>query len=353
MKRREVSALLGVATAWPPALMAQITETARRIGVLSALEAENLEVQERLAAFRERLAQLGWIDGRNLRIDYRWGADGRRGRDYAAELVALGPEVILAAGGASLTPLLQITRTLSIVFANVPDPIGAGFVESLARPGGNATGFLQFEYSLSSKWPELLKEIAPGLTRAAVARDATTPFGIGQFAVIQSVAPSLGIEVSPINLHDADQTQRAVASFFSPGGLEGERVSPLCMRPEAGRRLDAVLAGSARPLAGFLGAWRTKARCFAPLDFWQIARRRCARPERQSDQDRSLRPAFNAVRGWARLHSASLSGSCSGGIWSSMPECSRPTSEKGSVNSITSSGSLTSRRHSSDLATMH
>ena len=214
-------ALMGAATAWPPALVAQTTDTARRIGVLSALEAENLEVQERLAAFRERLAQLGWIDGRNLRIDYRWGADAKRGRDYAAELVALGPEVILAAGGASLTPLLQTTRTLPIVFANVPDPIGSGFVESLARPGGNATGFLQFEYSLSSKWPELLKEIAPGLTRAAVARDATTPFGIGQFAVIQSVAPSLGIEVSPINLHDADQTQRAVASFArsSNGGL--------------------------------------------------------------------------------------------------------------------------------------
>jgi putative tryptophan/tyrosine transport system substrate-binding protein len=213
MRRREVIALMGAATAWPPALIAQTTDTARRIGVLSALEADNLEVQNRVAAFRERLAQLGWMEGRNLRIDYRWGADANRGREYAAQLVALGPEVILAAGGASLALLLQATRTLPIVFANVPDPIGSGLVDSLARPGGNATGFLQFEYSLSSKWPELLKEIAPGVTRAAVARDARTPFGIGQFAVIQSVAPSLGMEVSPINLHDAAQTQRAVASF--------------------------------------------------------------------------------------------------------------------------------------------
>jgi putative tryptophan/tyrosine transport system substrate-binding protein len=212
MRRREfVTGLAGAATAWPAALTAQAA--ARHMGVLSALGADDVQVQGRVAAFRERLAQLGWMEGRNLRIDYRWGADAERGREYAAELVALRPEVILATGGASLTPLLQVTRTVPVIFANVPDPIGSGFVESLAKPGGNATGFLLFEYSLSSKWPELLKEIAPGVTRAAVVRDAAIPFGIGQFAVIQSVAPSLGLEVSPINLRDTAQTERAVASF--------------------------------------------------------------------------------------------------------------------------------------------
>jgi putative ABC transport system substrate-binding protein len=189
--------------------------------VLSALGADNLEGQGRDAVFRERLAQLGWGEGRNLHIEHRWGANVERAHEYAAELVALGPDVILAAGGASLTALLQTTSKVPLIFANVPDPIGSGFVESLARPGGNATGFLQFEYSLSSKWPELLKEIAPGVTRAAVVRDAATPFGIGQFAVIQSVAPSLGLEVSPINLRDTAQTERAIASFArsSNGGM--------------------------------------------------------------------------------------------------------------------------------------
>jgi putative ABC transport system substrate-binding protein len=211
MRRREVIAgIMGAAATWSHA-RSQSAE--RHIGVLSAIGAENVEVQARVAAFRERLAELGWIEGRNLRIDYRWGADAERGREYAAELVGLGPEVILASGGTSLSPLLQTTRTVPIVFANVPDPVGSGFVESLARPGGNATGFLQFEYSLCSKWPELLKEIAPNLTRIAVLRDTSTPFGIGQFAVIQSVAPSLGLEVSPINVRDAAQTERAVASF--------------------------------------------------------------------------------------------------------------------------------------------
>jgi putative tryptophan/tyrosine transport system substrate-binding protein len=212
MRRREfVTGLAGAATAWPAGLTAQ--PGTRHMGVLSALGADDVQVQGRVAAFREGLVQLGWIEGRNLRIDYRWGAGAERGREYAAELVALRPEVILATGGASLTPLLQVTRTVPVIFANVPDPIGSGFVESLAKPGGNATGFLLFEYSLSSKWPELLKEIAPGVTRAAVVRDAAIPFGIGQFAVIQSVAPSLGLEVSPINLRDAAQTERAIASF--------------------------------------------------------------------------------------------------------------------------------------------
>ena len=184
--------------------------------------ADDPEAQARLAAFLQGLQQLGWTDGRNVRIDYRWAAGNADDiRKYAAELVALAPDVILAAGGSSVGPLLQATRTVPIVFAVVPDPVGAGFVDSLARPGGNATGFMQFEYSLSGKWLELLKEIAPGVTRAAVLRDPAITAGIGQFAVIQSVAPSLGVEVSPVNVRDAAEIERAVAAFArsANGGL--------------------------------------------------------------------------------------------------------------------------------------
>jgi putative ABC transport system substrate-binding protein len=216
-----LSGLIASTPAWGSLLSAQSADNARHIGVLSALRADNLDVQGRLAVFWERLAQLGWSEGRNLRVEHRWEADAKRGHEYAAELVALGPDVILATGGGSLAPLLQATSKVPIVFANVPDPVGSGFVESLVKPGGNATGFLQFEYSLSGKWPELLKEIAPAMTRAAVIRDAATPYGIGQFAVIQSVAPSLGLEVSPINLRGIAETERAIASFarFSSGGM--------------------------------------------------------------------------------------------------------------------------------------
>ena len=176
----------------------------------------------RLSAFLQVLQQLGWIDGSNVRLDYRWGlGDPNNIRKYAAELVALAPDVILSVGTTSMGPLLQTTRTVPIVFVSVADPVGAGFVDSLARPGGNATGFIQFEYSLSGKWLELLKQIAPGVTRAAVLRDPTVTSGIGQFAVIQSVAPSVGVEVSPINLRDAGEIERAVAAFArsSNGGL--------------------------------------------------------------------------------------------------------------------------------------
>jgi len=176
----------------------------------------------RLSAFLQVLQQLGWIDGSNVRLDYRWGlGDPTNIRKYAAELVALAPDVILSVGTTSMGPLLQTTRTVPIVFVSVADPVGAGFVDSLARPGGNATGFIQFEYSLSGKWLELLKQIAPGVTRAAVLRDPTVTSGIGQFAVIQSVAPSVGVEVSPINLRDAGEIERAVAAFArsSNGGL--------------------------------------------------------------------------------------------------------------------------------------
>jgi putative tryptophan/tyrosine transport system substrate-binding protein len=184
--------------------------------------ADDAEGQARLAAFLQGLQQLGWTDGRNVRIDTRWAVgDADRGRKYAAELVALAPDVILAAGTAAVGPLLQATRTVPIVFVIVLDPVGAGFVDSLARPGGNATGFINFEYSIGAKWLELLKEIAPGVTRAAVLRDPAITAGIGQFGAIQSVAPSLGVEVSPVNVRDAGEIERAVAAFArsSNGGL--------------------------------------------------------------------------------------------------------------------------------------
>jgi putative ABC transport system substrate-binding protein len=222
MRRREFIAGLGAAAAWPLAAHAQTAERMRRIGVLAGVAADDPEGQVRNAAFLQGLRQLGWTDGRNMRIEYRWAA-GSAGdlRKYAAELTALAPEVIFAAGGTSLGSLLQVTRTVPIVFAIVPDPVGSGFVESLARPGGNATGFMQFEYSLSGKWPELLKQIAPGVTRAAVLWDPTIPPGVGQFAVIQAVAPSARVDVSPINVRDATEIERGIAAFarIPNGGL--------------------------------------------------------------------------------------------------------------------------------------
>jgi putative ABC transport system substrate-binding protein len=195
----------------------------RRIGVLTGGgAADDPDAQANIAAFLQGLAQLGWTDGLNVRIDMRRSlGNADDARKYAAELVALAPDVILATGTASMAPLLQATRTVPIVFVAVADPVGAGFVDSLARPGGNATGFIQFEYSLSGKWLELLKQIAPGVTRAAVLRDAAITSGIGQFAVIQSVAPSLGVDVSPINVTDPAEIERAIAIFArsANGGL--------------------------------------------------------------------------------------------------------------------------------------
>jgi putative ABC transport system substrate-binding protein len=222
VKRREFITLIGGAAAWPLAARAQQGERMRHIGVLETLTAEDVEALARKAAFLQGLQQLGWTDGRNVRIEAR-GAQGDADqiRRHAAELVALAPDVILAGGTANVGPLLQATRTVPIVFVNVADPVGAGFVNSLARPGGNATGFIQFEYSLSGKWVELLKQIAPGVTRAAVLRDPAITAGIGQFAVIQAVAPSLGVEVSPVNVREAGEIERTVAAFAgaSNGGL--------------------------------------------------------------------------------------------------------------------------------------
>src|SRR5262249_23312419 len=183
---------------------------------------EDLDGRVRTAAFLQGLQQLGWIDGRNVRIDYRWGAgDADSMLKYAAELVGLAPDVILASGTATVAPLLQATRTVPIVFVQVTDPVGAGFVDSLAQPGGNATGFTLFEYGISGKWLELLKEIAPAVTRAAVVRDPAQTAGTGQFGAIQSVAPSVGMEVSPINMSSAGEIERAMVAFArnSNGGL--------------------------------------------------------------------------------------------------------------------------------------
>jgi putative ABC transport system substrate-binding protein len=221
MKRREFISLIGGAAAWPLAASAQQPERMRRIGVLSGPAVDDQDNKVRLAAFEQRLQQLGWTDGHNVRIDYRFAAANLENyRNYAAELVALAPHVILAPG-TSLVHMLQATRTIPIVFPIAADPVGSGLVESLSRPGGNATGFLVFEYDLSAKWLELLKEIAPGVTRAAVLRDPTAITGIGQFAVIQSVARSVGVEVSPLNLRDASETERAVTAFArsSNGGM--------------------------------------------------------------------------------------------------------------------------------------
>jgi putative tryptophan/tyrosine transport system substrate-binding protein len=224
MKRRDFMALLGgaAATAWPLAVRAQQPERMRRIGALTPLAADDPQSQSRMTAFVQGLQQLGWTDGRNVRIDTRWSAaDADRIRRNAAELVALAPDVILATGASTLAPLLQETRAVPIVFVVVTDPVGAGFVDSLARPGGNVTGFINFEYGISGKWLELLKQIAPGVTRAAVIRDPAITAGVGQFAAIQSVAPSFGVELKPVNVRDAREVERAIMDFArsSNGGL--------------------------------------------------------------------------------------------------------------------------------------
>ena len=199
MRRRQFITLLGgVAVAWPLAARAQQGGRMRRIGVLMNLGSDDAEGQARNAAFLQGLQELGWTVGRNVRIEYRWGAgDAELFRRHASELVALAPDVILASGGAVVPSLLQATRTVPIVFTGTPDPVGAGFVESLARPGGNATGFIPFEFGISGKWLELLKETAPGIKRVAVLRDTALPLGMGQLGAIQSVAPSFGGGVAP------------------------------------------------------------------------------------------------------------------------------------------------------------
>jgi putative ABC transport system substrate-binding protein len=221
MRRREFIAGVGSAAAWPALAGAQQLERMRRIGVLLSAAADDAEFQARVGAFLQQLAQLGWTDGRNVRIDIRWAtANAVEIRRHAAELAALAPDVILVNGGGSTAGvLLQVTRTVPIVFAGASDPIGAGFVPSLARPGGNATGFMTAEYSMAGKWLELLKQIAPSMTRAAVLRDPANPSGTGQFGAIQALAPSLRVEVNPVNVRDADEIEPTVAAFArSPNG---------------------------------------------------------------------------------------------------------------------------------------
>src|SRR5262245_23055079 len=219
MKRREFITLLGGATAWRRAARAQPRERMRHIGVLMPFAEDNPVGQARLAAFLEGLRQLGWADGRNVRIDSRWGADNASLN--ARELVALAPDVVMAVSSGAVAPLREVTRTVPIVFAVVADPVGAGYVENLAQPGGNVTGFLGYEYTLSGKWLELLKEIAPRVTRAAVLRDSAVAAGPAQFAVIQAVAPSLGVELRPADMRNAGEIERAITAFAgsSNGGL--------------------------------------------------------------------------------------------------------------------------------------
>jgi len=223
MRRREfLKVAAGSAGIWPLAAHAQQPEPMRRIGVLMNRAANDPDGQARLAAFKQNLQQLGWTDGGNVRVDTRWGEDDvERERRYAAELVALAPDVILASGTLSVAPLKRSSRTLPIVFVGVVDPVGGGIVDSLARPGGNATGFLVFEYSLGAKWLDLLRQIAPSVTRVAVLRDPDIPSGTAMFGVIQSAAQSVGLEVSPVGMRGAGEIERAVAEFARPahGGL--------------------------------------------------------------------------------------------------------------------------------------
>jgi putative ABC transport system substrate-binding protein len=223
MKRREFIALAGgAAVALPLGARAQLGDRMRRIGVLIPATEDDPQQQRRVAGFLQGLQQSGWMVGRDVQIEYRWsGAAADDVRRNAVELVALGPDVIFATGNSAVAPLLQVTHTVPVVFATVPDPVGAGFVDSLSRPGGNATGFILFEYSIGAKWIELLKQTAPGLTRVAVIRDAAIAAGAGQFGAIQAAAASLGLEVKPINLRDPVEIERDITAFArsSNGGL--------------------------------------------------------------------------------------------------------------------------------------
>ena len=242
MQRREFITLLGgAATAWPLAARAQQPERMRRIGILLATTADDVEFQAWVGAFLQALALLGWTIGRNVRIDTRWAtANVGEIRKHAAELAALAPDVILAHGASTVGALLQATRTVPIVFTQTPDLVAAGFVASLARPGGNATGFTNFEYGLSAKWLQFLKEVAPSVRRVIVLRDPTLTAGTAQFAAIQTVAPSLGVELTPIGLRDGGEIERTTAAFAS-----GSRQ----------RRLNVSVSGSMHVASSAVAAW--------------------------------------------------------------------------------------------------
>jgi putative tryptophan/tyrosine transport system substrate-binding protein len=240
--RREFVALLGGAAAWPLSARAQQSERVRRVGVLANLLENDPEAVARLTAFRRSLGELGWVEGRNLQIDVRSGVDNDRIRKNATELIALAPDVILANAPPSVMALQQATRTVPIVFVNMTDPVGMGIVQSLARPGGNATGFTVAEFSLSAKWLEVLKEIAPGVRRVAVLRELSNPSALPQFAAIQAVASSFDVELSPLGARDAGEIERDVGSFARPGngGLIVTRTSePITQR-------DAIIKAASR-----------------------------------------------------------------------------------------------------------
>ena len=265
MKRREFITLLGGAVAaWPLAVRAQQGQRMRRIGVLMGMTADDPESQVRLAAFAQGLQRLGWTVGQNIQIDYRWGAGSAEiMRKNATELIALAPDIILAHSSMAVTPLLQATRTIPIVFTTVADPVGAGYVDSLARPGGNVTGFSNFEYTIGGKWLELLKEIAPRVTRVAVLRESAIAAGPGQFAAIQAVAPAMGVEVLPVDVRNADEIERAITAFAqssnsglivtaSPGAaLHRNLIISLAAR----HRLPAIYYGRYNSVTGGLLAY--------------------------------------------------------------------------------------------------
>jgi putative ABC transport system substrate-binding protein len=275
MRRREfITLLLGGAAAWPVAVRAQQRERVRRIGVFTPGAADDPEHQARNAAFLQGLGELGWIVGRNVRIEYRWGAgDYERFRAIAAELVALGPDVILAQGSSTVTALQKTSRTVPIVFANVTDPVGSSLVASLARPGGNATGFVTTEFGFSGKWLELLKEIAPRVTRVAVLRSSAVASQIGLFGGIQSVAPSLGVELRPIDTRDTGEIEGAIAAFAGEpnGGLIAASGSGVLLHRElivalaARHRLPAVYPYRSHVMSGGLA-------CYGPNSVEQFHR---------------------------------------------------------------------------------
>ena len=243
MKRREFIATLGGAAAWPFAARAQQNGRTPLIGFLEPISANAPGAKEREAALMDRLGQLGWTPGRNIRIEIRWsGGDEAQTRKDAAELVALAPDVIVTGGSAGVGAMLKATRTIPVVFAIVPDPVGSGNVASLSHPGGNATGFIMFEYNLTGKWLELLKEIAPSVTHAAVLRDPAIAAGIGQFAVLQSVAPAVGVEVSPIDLNDPNRIEPDIAGFAQSrnGGMI------VTASAIAAVHIDGIIAAAAR-----------------------------------------------------------------------------------------------------------
>ena len=243
MNRRSFITLLGGAAAWPLVARAEQAERVRRIGVLTSSSMQDLATQARFAALQQGLQQLGWTDGHNLQIDYRWAAgDADNLNRYAGELVKLEPDVIVANGSAAVALLLQATRALPIVFTDVPDPIGAGFVDGMAKPGRNVTGFMLFEYGMSGKWLELLKQIAPDVTQVAVLRDPSMTAGVGQFAAIQAVAPLMRIELRPFDVRDPPEIERALVSFAagSNGGLI------VTSSPSAARHRDLIVRLAAR-----------------------------------------------------------------------------------------------------------